>query len=69
MENITLDWLGSIIYLLPIAALIWKASSLSSKVKANEEKIKEIRSITDRQNEAILEFLRDKERELNTEVK
>lgn len=65
MENI--EWLKDVIYLIPVAGLIWKASAMSSKVKSNEDKIKEIRTITDRQNEAILASL-DKMNTVMTEI-
>ena len=55
MENI--EWIKDVIYVLPIATLIWRFALMSARIKANEEKIKEIRTITDRQNEAILASL------------
>lgn len=41
MTNI--EWIKDIIYLLPIAGLIWKAATLSSKVKQNEIDIQRLR--------------------------
>ena len=55
MENI--EWLRDILYIIPIAALIWKAAILSAKVRENETAIKEIKTLVQRQNEAILTSL------------
>ena len=35
MENI--EWLKDVLYLLPVAGLIWKAAVMSSKIKQNEK--------------------------------
>lgn len=66
MENI--EWLKDVIYLIPVAALIWKASSLSSKVKQNEKDITEMKTLSQKQNEAIIASL-DKLQETMTEIR
>ena len=55
MENIA--WLKDVIYLLPVAGLIWKAAQLSSKVKQNEKDIELIKGDVKEQNKNILDAL------------
>ena len=55
MENIV--WLKDVIYLLPIACLIWKAAQLSSKIKQNEKDIELIKGDVKEQNKNILDAL------------
>lgn len=52
-----LIWLKDIIYLLPIAGLIWKAAMMSSRIKQNEKEIEEIKGDVKDQNKNILEAL------------
>lgn len=52
-----LIWIKDIIYLLPVAGLIWKAAMMSSKIKQNEKDIEEIKNDVKDQNRNILEAL------------
>lgn len=52
-----LIWIKDVIYLLPIAGLIWKAAMMSSKIKQNEKDIEEIKDDVKDQNKNILEAL------------
>lgn len=54
--------IAGILYLLPIAALIWKAATLSAKVNQNEKDIKEIKVLQAENNKAVLDALK----QLNT---
>lgn len=53
-----------IIFLLPLAVLIWKAATLANRVSKNEEDIKEMKTLVEKQNDAILDALK----ELNTSI-
>lgn len=53
----SLEWIKDIIYLLPIAGLIWKAATLSAKVKQNENDINEIKADTTKSSGEILKKL------------
>lgn len=55
MENIM--WIKDVIYLLPVAALIWKASQLSAKIKQNEKDIEILKGDLKDQNKQIIESL------------
>ncbi len=66
MENIT--WLKDVLFLLPIAGLIWKAAMLSAKVKQNEQDIAEMKTLSQKQNEAIIASL-NKLQETMTEIR
>ena len=55
MENIV--WIKDVIYLLPVAALIWKASQLSAKIKQNEKDIEILKGDLKDQNKQIIESL------------
>lgn len=50
--------IAGIIYLIPIAALIWKAATLSSRVTQNEKDIKEVKSLQAENNKAVLDALK-----------
>lgn len=52
-----LEWIKDVIYLLPIAGLIWKAATLSAKVKQNECDINEIKADTTKSSGEILKKL------------
>jgi hypothetical protein len=54
----------TVIFLIPLGALIWKAASLASRVSKTETDIKDMKTIVEKQNEAILATLKD----LNTTV-
>ena len=66
MENI--EWLKDVLYILPIAGLIWKAAMLSAKVKQNEKDITEMKTLSQKQNEAIIASL-NKLQETMTEIR
>lgn len=66
MENI--EWLKDVIYLIPVAGLIWKAATMGARIKQNETDIKECKKIVDRQNESIISSL-DKLQETMTEIR
>ena len=55
MENI--GWLRDIIFLIPIAGLIWKAATQNAQIKKNADDIKSIKSLTEKQNEEIIKSL------------
>lgn len=50
-------WIKDIIYILPLAGLIWKGATMNSQVKRNSEEIKECKDIIQKQNEAIISSL------------
>lgn len=66
MENI--EWLKDVIYLIPVAGLIWKAATMGARIKQNETDIKECKKVVDRQNESIISSL-DKLQETMTEIR
>lgn len=49
--------IAGIIYLIPIATLIWKAATLSSRVNQNEKDIKEVKQLQAENNKAVLDAL------------
>lgn len=50
--------IAGVIYLIPIAALIWKAATLASRVTQNEKDIKEVKSLQAENNKAVLDALK-----------
>ena len=48
-----IDWLRDVIYLLPIAGIIWKGALMSAKIKENAKEIKECKDIIQKQNDVI----------------
>lgn len=56
MENIT--WIKDVVFILPVAGLIWKAATLSAKVKQNEGDIINLKSVVGSQNTEILNSLK-----------
>ena len=48
----------TILFLIPLGTLIWKAATLANRVSKNEEDIKEMKTLVEKQNEAILEALK-----------
>lgn len=54
-----IEWIRDVIFLLPIAGLIWSAATMASKVKKHDEDIKELKQ----QNTENFNLLMDK---LNT---
>lgn len=55
MENI--QWIRDIIYMIPVAALIWKAATQNAQIKKNTEDIKNIKTLVEKQNDEILKSL------------
>lgn len=55
MENIT--WLRDVIYVIPVAILIWKAATQSAQIKRNTDDIKSIKSVVEKQNDEIIKML------------
>lgn len=49
--------IAGIIYLIPIATLIWKAATLASRVNQNEKDIKKIEIAQAENNKAVLDAL------------
>lgn len=69
MENI--EWLKDVIYLIPVATLIWRFALMSARVKQNEKDIAEMKTLTQKQNESIiinLNKLQDIMSEIRTDV-
>jgi hypothetical protein len=52
-----IEWLRDIIYILPIATLIWRFALMSARVKQNEKDIAEMKTLSQKQNEAIIASL------------
>ena len=48
-----IDWLRDVIYLLPIAGIIWKGALMSAKIKENAKEIEECKNVIQKQNDAI----------------
>ena len=48
-----IEWIRDIIFLLPIAGIIWKGALMSAKIKENAKEIKECKDIISKQNEVI----------------
>jgi hypothetical protein len=66
-----IEWLRDIIYILPIATLIWRFALMSARVKQNEKDIAEMKTLSQKQNEAIiasLNKLQDTMSEIRTDV-
>lgn len=47
----------TVIFLIPLAGLIWKAATLASRISKAEADIKEIKPVIEKQNDAILKTL------------
>lgn len=52
-----IDWIRDVIYLLPIAGIIWKGALMSAKIKENAKEIEECKTVIQKQNDAIIESL------------
>jgi hypothetical protein len=55
MEKIS--WIKDVILLIPIFALVWKAATLSGRIKQNEEDIKNLKVVAQSQYNTILQKL------------
>lgn len=61
-----IDWIRDVIYVIPIAVLIWRASTLASRVKQNEKDIADVKTVIERQNDDILNTLKDLTKIINS---
>ena len=52
-----ISWIKDIIYILPLAGLIWKGATMNSKLNRNTDEIKECKDIIKDQNNAIITTL------------
>jgi len=52
-----IDWIRDVVYLLPIAGLIWKGALMSAKIKENAKEIAECKTVIQKQNDAIIASL------------
>ena len=48
-----IEWLKDVIFLLPIAGIIWKGALMSAKIKENAKEIEECKKDIQRQNDII----------------
>jgi hypothetical protein len=55
MENI--QWLKDVIYLLPIAGVIWKVATQNAQIKKNSDDIKSMKQLVEKQNDEIIKSL------------
>ena len=51
------DWISDLIYLIPLAAIIWKGALMAAQIKENQKDIDELKRLTGEQNKQILESL------------
>lgn len=65
------DWIKDVIYMLPIAGLIWKASNQASQIKQNTKDIENLKAESENNQKQILSSLQDMNRimsQLKTDV-
>ena len=48
-----IEWIRDIIFLLPIAGIVWKGALMSAKIKENTKEIAECKTTIQRQNDII----------------
>ena len=53
------DWIKDVIYMLPIAGLIWKASNQASQIKQNTKDIETLKAESENNQKQILSSLQD----------
>lgn len=53
------DWIKDVIYMLPIAGLIWKASTQASQIKQNTKDIETLKAESENNQKQILSSLQD----------
>lgn len=46
------DWINTLIYLIPLVTLIWKAATMAAQIKRNEEEIMRLREQVDEEKHA-----------------
>ena len=51
------EWISDLIYLIPLAAIIWKGALMAAQIKENQKDIDELKRLTGEQNKQILESL------------
>ena len=51
------SWISDLIYLIPLAAIIWKGALMAAQIKENQKDIDELKRLTGEQNKQILESL------------
>jgi len=51
------QWISDLIYLIPLAAIIWKGALMAAQIKENQKDIDELKRLTGEQNKQILESL------------
>lgn len=51
------QWISDLIYLIPLAAIIWKGALMAAQIKENQKDIDELKRLTEEQNKQILESL------------
>ena len=51
------EWISDLIYLIPLAAIIWKGALMAAQIKENQKDIDELKRLTGEQNRQILESL------------
>lgn len=51
------QWISDLIYLIPLAAVIWKGALMAAQIKENQKDIDELKRLTGEQNKQILESL------------
>ena len=53
------DWIKDVIYMLPLAGLIWKASNQASQIKQNTKDIENLKAESENNQKQILSSLQD----------
>lgn len=53
------DWIKDVIYMLPIAGLIWKASTQASQIKQNTKDIENLKAESENNQKQILSSLQN----------
>lgn len=48
-----IEWIRDVIFLLPIAGIIWKGALMSAKIKENAKEIEECKGIIQKQSDVI----------------
>ena len=51
------SWISDLIYLIPLAAIIWKGALMAAQIKENQKDIDELKRLTGEQNKQILDSL------------
>ena len=51
------EWISDLIYLIPLAAIIWKGALMAAQIKENTKEIDELKRTVDGQNKQVLDSL------------